>query len=85
MLQKFNAVSVRDSSGIPLCREYFDVNAEQMLDPTLLLDADDYRILIRNGKTEQSAGNMLVYMLDKSEEKLALVKRINSILVRQSG
>lgn len=76
LLQKFNAVSVRDSSGIPLCREYFDVNAEQMLDPTLLLDADDYRILIRNGKTEQSAGNMLVYMLDKSEEKLALVNRV---------
>lgn len=76
LLQKFNAVSVRESSGISLCREYFDVNAEQMLDPTLLLDANDYRVLIRKGKTKPSKGNMLVYMLDKSEEKIALVNRI---------
>ena len=76
LLQKFNAVSVRESSGIPLCREYFDVNAEQMLDPTLLLDADDYRILIKKEKTKPSEGNMLVYILDKSEEKIALVNRV---------
>lgn len=76
LLQKFNAVSVRESSGIPLCREYFDVNAERMLDPTLLLDADDYRVLIRKGKTKPSEGNMLVYMLDKSEEKLALANQM---------
>lgn len=76
LLKKFNAVSVRESSGIPLCREYFDVKVEQMLDPTLLLDADDYRVLIRKGKTTPSKGNMLVYMLDKSEEKIALVNQI---------
>lgn len=76
LLQKFNTVSVRESSGISLCREYFDVNAVQMLDPTLLLDADDYRVLIRKGNTRPSEGNMLVYILDKSEEKIALVNQI---------
>lgn len=76
LLQKFNAISVRESSGISLCREYFNVDAEQMLDPTLLLNADDYRMLIRKGETRPSEGNMLVYILDKSEEKIALVNRI---------
>lgn len=76
LLKKFNAVSVRESSGILLCQKYFGVGAVQMLDPTLLLDADDYRTLIRKGKTKPSEGNMLVYMLDKSEEKIALVNRI---------
>ncbi len=76
LLQKFNAVSVRESSGILLCQKYFNVHADQMLDPTLLLDADDYRVLIRKGETRPSEGNMLVYMLDKSEEKIALVNRI---------
>lgn len=76
LLQKFNAVSVRETSGVLLCRKYFGVDAVQMLDPTLLLDADDYRALVRKGKTKPSAGNMLVYMLDKSVEKLALVNQI---------
>lgn len=76
LLQKFNAVSVRETSGVLLCRKYFGVDAVQMLDPTLLLDADDYRVLIRNGKTKPSTGEMLVYILDKSEGKIALVNRI---------
>lgn len=76
LLQKFNAVSVREISGVLLCHKYFGVDAVQMLDPTLLLDADDYRVLIRNGKTKPSTGEMLVYILDKSEEKIALVNRI---------
>lgn len=76
LLQKFNAVSVREASGVLLCRKYFGVDAVQMLDPTLLLDADDYRVLIRNGKTKPSTGEMLVYILDKSEEKIAMVNRI---------
>ena len=76
LLQKFNAVSVRESSGILLCQKYFDVDADQMIDPTLLLNADDYRVLIRKRETSPSEGNMLVYILDKSEEKIALVNRI---------
>lgn len=76
LLQKFNAISVRESSGISLCQKYFGVDAVQMLDPTLLLSVDDYRVLINNATTKPSKGNMLVYILDKSEEKLALVNQI---------
>lgn len=76
LLKKFDAVSVRESSGINMCKECFDVKAVQMLDPTLLLSADDYRALIKNGKTEPAKGNMLVYMLDRTKEKEYLVERI---------
>lgn len=75
-LKKFDAVSVREFSGIELCSNYFGVNAVQMIDPTLLLSADDYRSLINNATTKPSKGNMLVYILDKSEEKVDLVNRI---------
>lgn len=76
LLKKFNAVSVRELSGIKLCHECFGVQAVQALDPTLLLSADDYRILIKKGKTKSTGGNMLVYMLDRTKEKEDLVKHI---------
>ena len=78
LLKKFNAISVRESSGINICRNYFGVDAVQMLDPTLLLNADDYRFLVNATVTEPSKGDMLVYILDKTEEKLSLVNRIAS-------
>lgn len=78
LLKKFNAVSVRESSGVQLCQEYFDTKAIQLLDPTLLLSDNDYRALIKNGKTQPSKGNMLVYMLDWTKEKKELVERIAS-------
>lgn len=76
LLKKFDAVSVREASGIELCHNYFSVDAVQMLDPTLLLSADDYRALINNAVTKPSKGNMLVYILDKTEDKISLVNRI---------
>lgn len=75
-LKKFNAVSVRESSGVQLCQEYFDTKAVQVLDPTLLLSANDYRALIKKSKTQPSSGNMLVYMLDCTKEKEEFVECI---------
>lgn len=76
LLQEFDAVSVREDSGVRICKESFGVEAVQMLDPTLLLDADDYRKLIYTAKTIPSKGNMLVYILDVTEEKKRLVEQI---------
>lgn len=78
LLKKFDAVSVRESSGVKLCRNYFGVDAVQMLDPTLLLSVDDYRMLIDKVNTKSPQGNMLVYILDKTEEKMDLVNRVAS-------
>lgn len=76
LLKTFAAVSVREDSGVKICKQYFDIDAENVLDPTLLLSVDDYRMLIKNGKTEPVAGNMLVYLLDETEEKTRLVNKI---------
>lgn len=47
LAQKFDAVSVREESGIALCKEHFGVNAVHVLDPTMLLDTDDYNALVQ--------------------------------------
>lgn len=46
LAKSFDAVSVREESGIALCRKYLGVDAVQTLDPTLLLQKDDYDALI---------------------------------------
>lgn len=76
LLKKFDAVSVREDSGVRICKESFGVEAVQMLDPTLLLDAEDYRSLISTSRTTPLKGNMLVYILDETEEKKKLVEKI---------
>ena len=76
LLQKFNTVSVREFSGIELCKKFFRTIAVQVLDPTLLLSVDDYMALIDRVDTNTLHGNMLVYILDKTDEKVALVDKI---------
>ena len=46
LAQEFNAVSVREESGIVLCQEQLGVDAILTLDPTMLLDVDDYNELL---------------------------------------
>lgn len=73
LLKQFDTVSVRENSGIRICKDYFKVDAVQMLDPTLLLTADDYRKLIEKAVTLPCKGNLLVYLLDATEEKRNIV------------
>lgn len=48
LAQRFDAVSVREESGIALCKEHLGVDAIHVLDPTMLLDADDYNCLVQD-------------------------------------
>ena len=38
----FDRISVREDSGIKLCKDYLNVSVEKVLDPTLLLNSYDY-------------------------------------------
>ncbi|WP_448811704.1 polysaccharide pyruvyl transferase family protein [Agromyces bauzanensis] len=69
LIQRFDAVSVRETSGVHICRDQFGVHAERHVDPTMLLTADHYRGLASRSGAAQSpaAGRMLVYRLDPSD------------------
>lgn len=71
--QKFHAIGVREDSAIALCRKYLKVDAELVLDPTLLLEKDEYIKLINNDITSSPNGNMMVYVLDKNDEKSQII------------
>lgn len=72
----FDSISVREESGIELCKKYLDCSAEWVLDPTLLLTAEDYIHLFENTNTPGSKGNLLCYILDETSEKRSIINHI---------
>lgn len=77
LLRDFKAVSVREHSGIRICREVFGVEAVQMPDPTLLLEVADYSRVIRRWWTRRLPEPfMAVYLLDETEDKRALTQAV---------
>lgn len=69
LAQKFNAISVREESGVDLCRKYLGVDAVHMIDPTMLLTSDEYKELTSH--IPQSHTHCLfAYILDQTEEKI---------------
>lgn len=76
LLHNFDAISVREESGVKLCREYLECKAQLVLDPTMLLDKSDYVKIIKTSNAPKSKGNLLVYILDETPDKTALINNI---------
>ena len=80
LIKKFQAISVREDTGVTLCKEHFGVNAIQVLDPTALLLKEDYIQLIKESYTLPSSGELMIYLLDRDNEKDNIVNRIADTL-----
>lgn len=72
----FDFISVRESSAISICKEKLGVNANLVLDPTMLLQTQDYIALFESNNTPKSKGNMHCYILDETPEKQSLIDNI---------
>jgi hypothetical protein len=72
-IQRFNGVAVREDSGVELCKQYFEKEAIHVLDPTMLLDADDYRKIIKQENEPNHPGKLLTYILDVNEDKQSII------------
>ena len=71
----FDAISVREDLGVTLCKEYFGVEAIHVLDPTILLEQEDYLEIIEEEDKEERSNVLMCYVLDKSEEKRAIINQ----------
>ena len=70
----FKALSVREDSGVKLCKEYLDVQTKHVLDPTLLWDRKFYTPIAE--KSTMKKGGCQCYFLDKSPEKVAIAEKV---------
>lgn len=87
LVHRFSALSVREDSAIALCQEHLGINAELVLDPTLLLDMKVYERICYN--TPKKEPYVFVYALHlnddiinlsnkKAEEQRTYVKTIQA-------
>lgn len=79
LLKKFDAVSVRETGGVDLCRQKFNVEAKFVLDPTMLLDKEIYSRLFETAGTPKSEGELFCYILDKDDIKDQIITNIAEI------
>ncbi len=75
LLREFKAVSVREHSGVKICKDVFGVDAVQMPDPTLLLYTRDYGKIIDSEKTWLPDSKFVAaYVLDETAGKAELLQ-----------
>lgn len=80
LAKQFDAISVREESGINLCNTYLKVDAELVLDPTLLLNAEDYSQFLNLTENNTSKNKLYTYVLDNSEEKSGFLNKSSKLL-----
>lgn len=64
LLSRFDAHSVRESSGVDIMKKIFGMDAIQVLDPTLLLNPEDYQPIIDSEECSQPEKYVGVMFLD---------------------
>lgn len=74
LAQRFNAISVREASGVTLCNDYLGIKAIHLLDPTMLLDASDY-LSLTSGKDSPQGNYIATYVLDTNKTKYSYIKK----------
>lgn len=78
LLRKFDLVTVREKSGVEMCKEHLGVEAVLVLDPTLLLNKEDYESIVMTENAQVSEGTLFHYILDPSDAKRKLTFEIAS-------
>ncbi|MGA1933005.1 polysaccharide pyruvyl transferase family protein [Arcobacter sp. YIC-464] len=79
-IKKFRAVSVREESAVNLCKKYFDIDAEHVLDPTLLLNPSDYIKIINEENEVIPKIELFTYILDVNNDKIKSVNFVSQQL-----
>lgn len=69
LLNRFDSISVREQSGVDVCRKEFGVEAQQVLDPVFLCGSSAYDRVTESVHDELPKKYLLCYILDPTPEK----------------
>lgn len=75
-ISQFQAISVREKSGVDILAEQFGREAELVLDPTLLLSASDYDKLIDEEHLSRTSSGVVSFILDYTSSKDSIFQSV---------
>ena len=77
-LKSFDCISVREKSGIEICKDLFDVEAEWIIDPVFILEKTEYDKLIKSSSMNFK-DKIVSYILDKNRKYKKAYKYLKNI------
>jgi glycosyltransferase involved in cell wall biosynthesis len=69
LMKKFDALAVREEFGIEMARKLWDIDAREVVDPTMLLSVHEYRELIKNSSFELHDISPVFYYILRDDAK----------------
>ena len=78
-LKKFDFISCRENEGVDICKNIFDVSADQVLDPVFLLDFSHYEELAEASKKIRPKKYICTYILGPGLSKKAIVENLSEM------
>lgn len=78
LIHQFKSVSVREDSSINLLKEKFDFVSSQVLDPTLLLNKEDYiHLLVKYPSVTNNKNKIFTYILDETKTTNTIINQVS--------
>lgn len=68
-LRRFDALSVRESYGVDICRDVFGLEAKKVMDPVFLCDVQEYEALAEQTGKQKEQDYFVSFFLDPDEGK----------------
>lgn len=74
LLKRFDAISLREESGVNICENVYNVRANQVLEPVFCLEKSQYDELAEHSTLSEEKPYFLTYILDPTPEKREAIK-----------
>ena len=79
LAQLFNGLSMRENEGVKMTKDFLGLDSELVLDPTMLLEVEDYKLIINNS-SKNSSKSLFYYILDNTEKKKEMISLCSEVL-----
>lgn len=80
MLQKFDAISVREDYAVDICRSDFNIKALHVCDPVFLCERDIFQDIAAESKKKLPSKYILNFLLDPDKEKVDVCRFVKEKL-----
>ena len=78
LISRFNHLSIREGQGAKIIKELTGQDAKVVLDPTLLLNAEEWNLYIKEAELEKIQGKYIIcYFLGEAEKYMNYVKELS--------
>ena len=77
LLKNFSFISVRENAGVELISKHFKMNSIRVLDPTFLLDVNDYHKLLENenSNNDKRKKTIFSYIFENAAERIKIIEK----------